>query len=131
MLQKGMLLIIDDLLEEADSHVTKLFTKHSHHMEVSVIFITQNIFYKGLRTTTLNAHYLILFKSPRDAFQVAYLARQMYPGKTKFLTEAFQDATSKPFSYLAIDLRPETEDKLRVRTGIFPDEENYCYVTRI
>jgi hypothetical protein len=41
----------------------------------------------------LNTHYLVLFKNPRDANQVATLARQMYPSKSKFVLEAFEDAT--------------------------------------
>jgi len=66
--------------------VTQIFTKTSHHMEVSVLYLTQNIFYgeKQNRTIGLNAHYLVLFKNPRDATQVSHLARQMYPGKTNF-----------------------------------------------
>jgi len=84
------LLILDDLMHETDDRVTKIFTKISHHMDVSVLYLSQNIFYGGKqnRTIGLNAHYLVLFRNPRDATQVSHLARQMYPGKTKFLVEA-------------------------------------------
>lgn len=44
---KPRLIIIDDLMAESDQSVTNLFTKGSHHMNLSVIFITQNLFYKG------------------------------------------------------------------------------------
>lgn len=106
------LVIIDDLLSETDSTVTKLFTKGSHHRNISVIYITQNLFDKNKenRTINLNTHYMVLFKSPRDASQIDHLARQMYPGNTKFMREAFKDATSQPFSYLLVDLKPQTED---------------------
>ena len=79
---------------------------------------------------SLNSQYLILFKNPRDATQITHLAKQMYPGRTKFMIEAFRDATSKPYTYLAIDLKPETEENMRLRSGIFPLEENYVYVPR-
>jgi hypothetical protein len=113
------LLIRDDLMSEANDTVTNLFTKVSHHRNVSVVFLTQNIFYKNLRTISLNSHYIVLFKNPRDAGQVTILARQMYPGNSKFATEAFKDATSTPHSYLLFDLRPEQDEKLRLRSNTF------------
>ena len=128
------LLIIDDLMNEADQNVCKLFTKLSHHRNVSVVFLTQNLFHKNphVRTMNLNTHYLVLFKNPRDATQVATLARQMYPGKSKFVLEAFEDATKEPYGYLLIDLKPETDEKYRLRTNIFPDDDRqYAYVPRV
>ena len=80
----------------------------------------------------LNTHYLVLFKNPRDATQIAIVARQMYPGKSKFVLEAFKDATKEPYGYLLIDLRPETDDRYRIRTNIFPDDDRqYVYVPKV
>jgi len=126
------LLVIDDLMHENDDRVTNIFTKISHHMDVSVLYLTQNIFFGGKQTRTigLNAHYLVLFKNPRDVTQVSHLARQMYPGRTKFLVESFQDATSVPYSYMLLDLKSDTEDKYRVRSNVFPNEKNFVYVPK-
>lgn len=126
------LVVIDDLLAETDSRVTKIFTKGSHHKNTSVIYISQNLFdrNKENRTISLNAHYMVLFKSPRDAMQVDQLARQMYPGRSKFMREAFADATSEPYSYLLIDLKPDTPDNMRLRTKIFPGELQTVYIKR-
>ena len=101
-------------------------------MDVSVLYLTQNIFYgwKQNHTIGLNAHYLVLFRNPCDATQVAYLARQMYPGKSKFLIEAFKDATGEPFSYMLLDLKPDTEEKFRIRTKFFPGKHCYLYVPK-
>jgi hypothetical protein len=74
---------------------------------------------------SLNAHYIVLFKNPRDANQVSTLARQMYPGRSKFLLEAFRDATEKPYGYLLIDLKPDTDEKYRIRTNIFSDDDKH------
>lgn len=79
---------------------------------------------------SLNAHYLVLFKNPRDATQVSTLARQMYPGRNKFLVEAFKDATAKPYGYLLIDLKGDTEEKYRIRTNIFSNERQFVYVPK-
>lgn len=37
----------------------------------------------------------------------------MYPGKSKFMIEAFHDAMEMPFGYLMIDLKLDTEEKYR------------------
>ena len=76
----------------------------------------------------LNTQYLVLFKNPRDALQVATLGRQMYPGNGKFLVEAFKMATEKPYGYLLIDLRADTLEKYRLRSNIFSGERRYVYI---
>lgn len=130
--QQPTLCIIDDLMSEASENgghgVNQLFTRGSHHNNISVIFLTQNIFDKSLRLMTLNSHYLILLKNCRDVSQVGVLARQMFASKYKFCEEAYFDATRQPFSYICFDLHPTTADHLRVRTGIFPDEKQTVYV---
>ena len=128
------LLIIDDLMTEAhsDQRMTKLFSVGSHHRNLSIIFIIHNLFHYGkeMRTLSLNSHYLILFKNPRDHLQIATLARQMYPGRSQFLIEAFEDATKAPHGYLLIDLKPETDDHHRIRTDILPSDQTIFYVQK-
>lgn len=126
------LLILDDLMTETNDSVSNIFTKVSHHRNVSVIYLSQNLFYKSKqnRTISLNAHYMVLFKNPRDVMQVATLARQMYPNRGKFLVEAFRDATDKPYGYMLIDLRADTEEKYRIRTNIFSDEHQLVYIPK-
>ena len=83
------LLIIDDLMSTKDEALTKLFTKDSHHLNISVIYITQNIFdqTKGRRTMSLNAQYMIAFKNPRDRGQISTLASQMFPTQQGYMTD--------------------------------------------
>ncbi|GFU55116.1 uncharacterized protein TNCV_426211 [Trichonephila clavipes] len=61
-------------------------------------------------------------KNRRDQSQITHLGRQLYPRKVKFFQECYADATSKPYGYLLIDLKPETDESLRVRTGMFPGD---------
>lgn len=93
-------------------------------IKIFVILITQNLFPKGKasRSISLNAHYIFLFKNPRDVTQVKYLASQMFPGKTHLLIEAFKDATTRPFGYLLIDCKQKTSDNCRLRTNILPSQ---------
>ena len=39
------LLILDDLMHETDDTVSQIFTRVSHHKNVSVLYLTQNLFY--------------------------------------------------------------------------------------
>jgi hypothetical protein len=56
----------------------------------------------------------------------------MYPGKSKFVVEALKDATKNPYGYLLIDLKPETDERYRIRTNIFPDDDRqYVYVSKV
>ena len=125
------LLILDDLMMEGDGKkggVTQLFIKGAHHWSCSVLHIVQNLFFGGLRTARINAHYMILMKNPSDKLQVATLARQLYPGNSHCLLEAFKDATQKPYGYLLVDMSPETPEELRLRTNVFPGEYQVVYV---
>ncbi|GFU93729.1 uncharacterized transposon-derived protein F54H12.3 [Trichonephila clavipes] len=55
-------------------------------------------------------------KSVKSGLEIIFKER-----KPKVLqTDA--DATSKPYGYLLIDLKPETDESLRVRTGMFPGD---------
>ena len=47
---------------------------------------------------------MVFFKIPRDTSQISHLAKQMYPGKVKFIQESFENATKVPYGYLVIDL---------------------------
>ena len=58
------------------------------------------------------------------------MARQMYPGRVKFVQDSFKEATSVPYGYLLIDLKQETHEDLRLRNTIFPDDAfQYIHLT--
>ncbi|RWS29454.1 hypothetical protein B4U80_09714 [Leptotrombidium deliense] len=123
---KKAVIVIDDLMSEAtnNQYICDLFTKGSHHKNLSVILLLQNFFCKGNfnRTISLNTQYIVLFKNPRDKTIIRYIARQLCPENTSFVNMAYNDATNKPYSYLFIDLKPLTDDRLRYSSNIF--EEN-------
>ena len=125
-----LLLVIDDQMQSVDQRVSNLFTKGSHHRNISVIYIVQNLFdkHKEHRTISLNAHYLVIFKNPRDGSQIIHLAKQMYPGKAYYVRHAFELATRHPHGYLLVDLKQTTPDELRLRSYIFPGERHEVYV---
>ena len=66
--------------------------------------------------------YMVLFKNPKDVSQI------MYPRRTQFFLEAFARATARPHGYMVIDMKQDTPDILRLRSSIFPGEEQKAYV---
>jgi hypothetical protein len=121
---KPDIIVCDDLMSEISKsdNVADIFTKKSHHMNISIFFIVQNLFFQGksMRTISLNSQYIVLLKSVRDKQQINALGRQLYPKKSTFFIDVYNDATSQPFGYLLIDLHPLTHDNLRLRTRITP-----------
>ena len=118
-------MILDDLLNDVYSkQVCDLFTRGSHHRNISVIWITENLFHQGryCRYILLNAQYVIALKNVRDKKQFMYLANQVYPEDSLRLYNAYLDATQRPHGYLILDLTQDTIDGLRFRTNIFQEE---------
>ena len=76
------LVVLDYLMSSASSskQVSQIFTQEAHHRNLTVIFIVQNVFYRGneMRTISLNSHYMVLYKYPRDKSQIRYLASQIF-----------------------------------------------------
>ena len=87
----------------------------------------QNLFHqgKGSRSISLNGHYLLLFKNPRDKLQNLTLAKQMYPGQTYFFLNQYEEAVKRPFGYLLIDLKTTTQDNCPLRKDLLPSEEGF------
>jgi hypothetical protein len=127
---RPILVIVDDQMLEAGKKMSDLFTKGSHHRNLSVFFLVQNFFEKNQRTVSLNAQYVVFFKNPRSKSQFSFLARDMYPDDWRFLVDAYNDATAPPHGYLMIDLKQGTSDYLRCLTNILPDQRTAVYVSK-
>ena len=106
-----------------------LFTKKSHHMNTSVLYLVQNLFpnNKDNRTISLNSQYMVVFKNRRDASQMTQLARQMYQGLVKLVQGVLKDVTSIPYGYLLVYLKQHTPEDMRLRTtGV-----QYVYLPKV
>ena len=125
-------LIIDDLMEELSGKqdTNGLYTKYSHHQNISVFFVVQNLFLKSLRTISINCHYMWIFKNPRATASVQQLGSQLFPHSKGFLLEAYRDATKKPFSSLFLDMKQNTDERMRVRAGFSSNTPMITYVPK-
>jgi len=101
-----------------------LFTRGSHHRNIGVILITQNLFHqcRNCRDISLNAKYLVLFQNVRYKRQFSYLANQVLPEDSSGLFKAYLEATKRTHGYLLLDLTKDSEDRHRFRTNVFPHE---------
>lgn len=121
------LIILDDLMAVAfDSElVQSLYTVLSHHHNISVLNICQNIFFRGRysKTININTHVYVLFKTIRGNQQLTTLAVQLFGAKFKALRESFNDCVlNSRYPYLVCDSHPKTDPRLALRTNIFEDE---------
>ena len=125
--KRPSLIVFDDLMRTVmnDDNAADLFTEGAHHQNTSIIFIIQNLFFQGKqsRTISVNAHYIVLLKNPRDRSQVEALGRQIYPRKWATFSQTYEKATLQPHGYLVIDLYPTTHESCRLRTNIFPNKQ--------
>ena len=126
------LLILEDQLSEASStkSLANRFTKGSHHRNVTILYLVQNMFDKGRssRTVSLNSHYTVVFRNLRDQSQFRTMARKILPKNSDCLIDAYADATVRPFGYIVIDNSLQCDPIFRFRTNIFRGElpRVYC-----
>jgi len=120
--------IFDDLMSElADCNIlTDLFTKHSSHSNISVIFITQNLFFEGKKksqniTIYRNTHILVLYRNPLDNSTISLVARRISSSRHKELKEMFQYIQEK-YRYVVIHGDFNTPEELRFTTDIFAQD---------
>lgn len=128
---KGLLLVLDDLmLTVRRPFLDTLFTKGSHNWGVSVVFVAQHLFTSEMRTARQNSHYIVLMRNPAGESQVRTLASQLFPGRVAYFMESYRDATKNPFSYLLIDMHPNTPSEQRIKTYINPGETTVVYLPK-
>lgn len=119
---KNSLIILDDALNYIKSKaIVSLFTRLSNHSDISVMFVSQQLFgaHASLRTVYLNCNHFCLFSSPNDPSSVNILSSRLFPQKPRFLSDALRQVSQQsPYSPLHISTRPNFFlDQFRVFSG--------------
>lgn len=119
-------IVIDDMALEATEDTAKLFSVGSHHYNINIIFLCQNLFTKNqyFRDISLNSTYVVLFKNVRDKLQITNFAKQFAPGQNKTFVEIFKKATKNPYSYILLDNHQRTPDELRILSNYLQEDGN-------
>jgi len=122
---KPDVIVLDDLMFEvaSDHRVAKLFTMFSHHNNISVFFVTQNLTLKGRGIIEINRNtmYIVLFKNARDGHAVSTVGNQVMRENKRHFTDSFTDATSCPYGYLLVDCHPTTPREFTLKTNVVSD----------
>jgi len=127
--EKPLLLILDDLmLNMSNNFLDLLFTRGSHNWNVSVVFVTQSLYGRNIRTARSNSHLLVLMRNPSGQLQIRTIGSQLFPGRLGYFMDAYNDATKEPFSYLVINMHPNTAEEHRLTSKIFPNEQMEIYL---
>ena len=118
--------MLDDLMDKGsnDKRVLDLFTKHSHHQNVTVLYLCQNMFPVGkyAKSISRNAHFIVALKNPQDQLGVRNVLLQSFPTSWKDSLETFHHATARPYGYLMLDLHPASSDQQRLLRHLLKDE---------
>lgn len=124
--------VLDDLMSESANStcVEQLVCVGSHHLNMTIISLVQNLFQKVkvMRTLSLNTHYFVLYKNYRDSDQIMRFGRQVFPQQSKYFFDVYQKATNlSSFGYLLVDLNSHSNKLYTLRTRIFPGEDTIVY----
>ena len=117
-------------IASSSSSVADLFTKGSHHRNLTVIYLVQNVYNHGksYRTISLNSHYSVVFRNGLDVSQFRTMAYQICLNDGKLLVDFFTDAISKFYGYLVLDDHPSTPEDQTVVTNILPGDQLTYYI---
>lgn len=126
------LVIIDDQMTQifTSPFMEEVFIQHSHHSSCSLIFTTQNFFNSGKTKTIIRqCNYKVIFNSPADQVILRHISCQLKPDQPNFLINVFQTLDqlfpADDYKYILIDGEPKSKmKKLRIRTHIFPNNDN-------
>ena len=96
----ALLILVDLMQEVSDSKdMLDLFCQYSHHMGISVMYLTQNLFQQGRFSRTIALNVLVLLNSMRNASQISCFARQLYQNRRGMLEEIYEDSMKNPYGY--------------------------------
>jgi len=80
--------------------VSQLFTKVSHHRNISLVLITKKLFHQNpsSRDIYLNSKDIVVFNNPRIKTQIVHLARHVYTVNISNFRKTYRDVCKDPHS---------------------------------
>ena len=111
------LLVIDDLLLSNNKDVVEMFILGSHHKQISLYYLSQNLFpdCSLFRTMSNNTHYFVIFNDKRNATQIHRLAHQIFIGEdTHRIKNAYKRIQQQQWGFMILTFFPELPEVLTV-----------------
>ena len=99
-----------------DRELLDLFTKHSHHQNITVLHLCQDMFKPGkyAKSISRNAHYIVAFKNLRDQLGMKNLLLEAFATCWQDMMDVYRRVTERPFGYTILDLLHASDDRKRV-----------------
>ena len=107
-----------------DKKLPDLFTKHSHHQNITMLYLCQDMFPPGkyAKSISRNAHYIVAFKNPRDQLGMENLLLQAFPTCWQDMMDVYEKVTERPFGYKVLDINPASDERKRVFSHLLTHE---------
>ena len=133
-LGKQTLIILDDLMinavdnKENTKRIDELATRDCHHEDFSIIFTCQNINYGNtkLRTARANSQYIVVFNNVGDNRNLKTILYNKDLSKN-ILENLIDDMNKDNHGYIVFDNHIKSENNVRIRKNIFPNEITTIY----
>lgn len=129
--KKG-LIILDDLMQELSDNnfLMSAFTRLSTHYSLSVIYITQNLFFKGAGashnvTIYRNCKHLVLFESRNDKTLLTFVGQKIGQGRKmrQFLEQVLDE-----YRFIVINFDLTRDKRCQFVTDIFKKDNLFKQV---
>jgi len=111
-------------------HIFEMFIRKSHHQNLGVFVLLQQIFNNSLRLATINATYSFIFPCETDKNVLEYLNQRLFPKCKNFLREAMEDCKNMKWSFLLIDCSPSQHSNFRTRNFILRGKDSKVYILK-
>lgn len=128
-----ILIVLDDLLMKSHNNpvLVDLFTQESHHKNLSVIYMINNLYHpsKNLPTVRRNTFVFLLQVTQRDVAPISNLSRQLIPQRPKDIIDAYEislkhlNPETNIYSTLLVDIFPHTPPEKRILENFLPTNE--------
>ena len=129
--KSNCILVCDDFSRESAKSelIESLFVRGCHHLNITLIMLTQQLFYPGAsrRTQSINTSYNIFMRNPAGADQVAIFARQRFPCRSKEFIATYDKVMAKKYAHIMVDSHPSSDSSIAIRSGLLPHEPITVY----
>ena len=131
------LLVLDDKMTSLEDNaqgkaVVETVCVLCHHCHISCVITLQNMYHasKAVREIGLNSQYICLFRNNRSARQIKMLASQTMPTQIPYFMASYDLAIAQNYGYLVVDLSANIDNRYKLKTNIFPQDQTVIYMPK-
>eukprot|EP00794_Sanderia_malayensis_P008688 gene8688-biopygen6972 len=122
------IVILDDLMDEMTKNdkMSQFFTRESHHRNLCMFFVWQDIFPKHKHGSTIskNTDYKIIFDNPSCRDSVRRMLGKMYPKAKQAgevaqkIFDALEYSPSNSYPFVSLNCRPNEPSETRIVSNL-------------